>query len=62
MADNNNSNNDAAEIDVNNRHEVEALHQEWKQFSHAQIVDAINAYGPNKKNIEEHLRKKAEVL
>ena len=49
-------------VDVNKRHEVEALHQQWKQFSHAHIVDAIKQYGPYKKDIETYLSKQAEVL
>ena len=53
---------DSSKVDVNDRNEVEALHQQWKQFSHAHIVHAINEYGPYRKNIEAHLSKQAEDL
>lgn len=53
---------DSSKVDVNDRNEVEALHQQWKQFSHAQIIDAIKNFGPYRKDIESHLSKQAEVL
>ncbi len=53
---------DTLKIDIESRHEVEAFHQQWKQFSHAQILHAIKEYGPYKKDIESHLRNQAEVL
>lgn len=62
MTDDKNLQPDEGKIDVNNRNEIEALHQQWKQFSHAQIIDAIKNFGPNRKDIELHLSKQAEVL
>ena len=53
---------DSGKVDMNDRNEVEALHQQWKQFSHSQIVHAIKTYGPNREDIEAHLSKQAEVL
>ena len=53
---------DDLKVNIENRHEVEALHQQWKQFSHAQILQAIKEYGPYIKDIELHLSKQAEVL
>lgn len=53
---------DSAKVDVNDRNEVEALHQQWKQFSHAQIVEAIKKYGPERKDIELYLNSQAEVM
>ena len=55
-------NRDKSKVDANDRGEVEALHQQWKQFSHAQIIDAIKTYGPNREDIEAHLSRQAEVL
>lgn len=57
-----NDGRDAIKVDANDRSEVEALHQQWKQFSHAQIVEAVKKYGPYRKDIEAHLNKQAEVL
>ena len=54
--------NDDSKVDIESRHEVEALHQQWKQFSHSHILEAIKEYGPYKKDIELHLSKQAEVL
>ncbi len=53
---------DSAKVDVNDRNEVEALHQQWKQFSHEQIVEAIKKYGPERKDIELYLSNQAEVM
>lgn len=53
---------DAAKVDANDRNEVEALHQQWKQFSHSQILEAIKEYGPLRKDIETYLTNQAGVM
>ena len=50
---------DKAKVDINDHFEVEYLHQQWKQFTHAQIKEAIEKYGPERKNIEDFLNKRS---
>ena len=51
---------DRSKVDINDRSEVEYLHQQWKQFTHEEIVHAIKQYGPNRKDIEAHLSHSSE--
>jgi len=36
-------------------YEVEDLHQKYPNLSHEQVRDAVIKYGPDRKNIENHL-------
>lgn len=46
---------DRSKVDSNDHSEIEYLHQQWKQFTHEEIVQAIKTYGPYRKDIEAHL-------
>ena len=47
---------DDARVDSKDKSEVEYLHRQHPNFTHAQIVEAVEKYGPLRKDIEAHLR------
>ena len=51
---------DGSNVDGNDASEVEYLHQQWKQFTHEEIVHAIKEYGPNRTDIEKYLAHQSE--
>ena len=50
---------DNSKVDKNDPFEVEFLHREWKQFSHSQIKEGIEKYGPERDKIEDYLNSKS---
>jgi hypothetical protein len=40
---------------------LEKLHNEWKQFSKAEISDAMKKAGPDEKSINDYLQQKAQT-
>jgi hypothetical protein len=63
MSDNKNINTqqDRVRVDSNDPSEVEYVHQQFPELEHQQIVDAIEASGPFRKDIMEYLKKKYRV-
>ncbi len=59
MSDNKNKQDgrDDSKVDSKDKSEVEYLHQQYPKYTHQQIVDAIDKYGPYRKDIEAHLKK-----
>jgi hypothetical protein len=59
MSDNKNKQDgrDRNKVDASDKSEVEFLHQQHPKHTHQEIVDAIKKYGPNRKDIEAHLKK-----
>lgn len=49
---------DDIRVDANDPSEVEYLHSRHPNMSHQQIKDAIEKYGPMRKDIEDHLGKR----
>lgn len=47
---------DAVRVDINDKSEVEYLHQQFPNKSHEEVVDAIRRYGPMREDIEKELR------
>ena len=47
---------DDLRVDINDKSEVEYLHQQFPDKDHQQIVAAIRDAGPMRKNIIDHLR------
>ena len=60
MADNKQqtSQQDRIRVDANDSSEVEYLHQQYPFMTHQQILDAIKAAGPLRRNIVEYLNQK----
>jgi len=48
---------DDAKVDSKDKSEVEYLHQQYPKHTHQQIVEAIEKYGPYRKDIIAHLKK-----
>ncbi|MES2332879.1 MAG: DUF3606 domain-containing protein [Bacteroidota bacterium] len=48
---------DAIRVDSKDPNEVEYLHQQHPGYSHQEIKDAIEKYGPMREDIEAHLKK-----
>ena len=42
-------------VDVNDPSEVEYLHQQFPDFTHSEIIDAIKSNGPLRKDVVKHL-------
>ena len=59
MSDNKNNQDgrDRSKVDSKDKSEVEYLHSQFPKHTHQQIVDAIEKYGPVRKEIEAHLKK-----
>ena len=59
MSDNKNKQDgrDGARVDSKDKSEVEYLHRQYPNHTHQQIVEAIEKYGPLRKDIEAHLKK-----
>ena len=59
MSDNKNKQDgrDSSKVDINDKSEVEYLHQQHPKHTHQQVLDAIKKYGPLRKDIEAHLKK-----
>ena len=47
---------DALRVDINDKSEVEYLHQQYPNKTHEEVVDAIRRYGPMREDIEKELR------
>jgi len=47
---------DKLRVDINDKSEVEYLHQQFPNKSHEEVVDAIRRYGPMREDIEKELR------
>jgi len=60
MADNKNATDgrDRTKIDVNDASEVEFVHEQFPQFSHQQIVEAIKLKGPSREAVIDYLKMK----
>ena len=60
MADNKNATDgrDRTKIDVNDASEVEFVHEQFPQFSHQQIVEAIKLKGPSREAVIDYLKTK----
>jgi hypothetical protein len=43
-------------VDSNDASEVEYLHSRHKQYTHAEILEAIKKYGPYREDIEKRLQ------
>ncbi|MEP6673763.1 MAG: DUF3606 domain-containing protein [Ferruginibacter sp.] len=63
MSDNKNINTqqDRVLVDKNDPSEVEYVHQQFPELEHEQVVEAIAAAGPVRKDIMEYLKKKYRV-
>ena len=48
---------DDSKVDINDKSEVEYLHQQHPSYTHQEILDIIKQYDPLRKNIEAHLKK-----
>lgn len=48
---------DAIRVDKNDPSEVEYLHSQHPSYTHEQIKEAIEKYGPVRADIEAHLKK-----
>ena len=48
---------DDARVDVHDKNEVGYLHQQYPNYTHDQIVEAIKKYGPLRKKIVAELKK-----
>ena len=59
MSDNkqNTGKQDDIRVDKNDKSEVEYLHSQHPSYTHQEIVDAIEKWGPMRKDIEAHLKK-----
>lgn len=59
MADNKNlqDRRDDVKVDQNDKNEVEYLHRQYPERTHGEIREAIEKYGPYRKDIEEKLRR-----
>lgn len=57
MGDNKNirDGRDRSKVDSKDRSEIEFLHRKFPRFSHPQIIEAIKAAGPLRRDIEEYL-------
>jgi hypothetical protein len=47
---------DDLRVDINDKSEVEYLHQQFPNKTHEQVVDAIRRYGPMREDIVKELR------
>lgn len=47
---------DDIRVDANDPSEVEYLHRQFPEKSHQEVKDAVEKYGPMRKDIEEQLR------
>ena len=54
---NNQDGRDDSKVDSKDKSEVEYLHSQFPKHTHQQIIDAIEKYGPVRKDIEAHLKK-----
>lgn len=63
MSDNKgiNTQQDRIRVDINDPSEVEYVHEQFPELEHEQIVAAIEAAGPMRKDIMEYLKKKYRV-
>lgn len=59
MSDNKNATDgrDAAKVDKNDPSEVEQVHRSFPNYTHAQIVEAIEKHGPMRQDIYNYLKK-----
>lgn len=49
-------NRDRIKVDSNDASEVEYLHSRHKEYTHAEVLEAIKKYGPYREDIEKHLQ------
>ena len=47
---------DDLRVDINDKSEVEYLHQQFPNKTHEEVVDAIRRYGPMREDIVKELR------
>jgi hypothetical protein len=47
---------DDLRVDINDKIEVEYMHQQFPNKTHEQVVDAIRRYGPMREDIVKELR------
>jgi len=59
MADNKNNTGkqDDIRVDINDPSEVESLHSQYPQKTHQEVKDAVQKYGPLRKDIKAQLEK-----
>ena len=48
---------DDVRVDASDKSEVEYLHRQHPRHTHQEVVEAIEKYGPMRKDIEAHLRR-----